>query len=103
MDGKSECPTTVDIGQRKLAVFGHMAKAKGGRSTGSVIATTYWLDVTEHLALKEEYYGSRPVVSILTIDNYDDLCRGLNDNARSAIRTAIDQEIERWARIPPTD
>ena len=96
MDGKSECPTTVDIGQRKFAVFGHMAKAKGGRSTGSVIATTYWLDVTEDLALKEEYYGSRPVVSILTIDNYDDLCRGLNDNARSAIRTAIDQEIERW-------
>lgn len=98
MEGKNECPNTVTIGQRQFTVFGHMAKAKSGRSSGSVIATTYWLDVTEALALKEEYYGSRPVVGILTIDNYDDLCRGLNDNARSALRFAIDQEIETWTK-----
>ena len=30
--------------------------------------------------------------------NYDDLCRGLNDNARSALRSAIDQEIENWTK-----
>lgn len=95
MEGKTECPTTMMINNRKFAVFGHMAKAKGHSSSG-VIATTYWLDVTEEESLKDAYYGSRPVVSILTIDNYDDLVRNLNDNARSALRSSIDQEIDRW-------
>lgn len=100
MEGKTECPNTVLIGSRKFTVFGHMAKAKGRgtHSEGNLIATTYWLDVTENLALKDEYYGSRPVVAILTIDNYDDLCRNLADNARSAIRTAIDVEIDNWTK-----
>ena len=100
MDGKTECPNTVLIGNRKFTVFGHMAKAKarGTHSEGNLVATTYWLDVTENLALKDEYYGSRPVVAILTIDNYDELCRNLADNARSAIRTAIDVEIDNWTQ-----
>lgn len=100
MEGKTECPNTVLIGNRKFTVFGHMARtrANGSRSEGNLVATTYWLDVTENLALKDEYYGSRPVVAILTIDNYDDLCRNLADNARSAIRTAIDQEIDNWTQ-----
>ena len=94
MEGKTECPSTVMIDDRKFTVFGHMARTKSGRSSASIIATTYWLDVTEDLALKDLYYGSRPVVAILTIDNYDDLCRGLNDNARSALRSAVDEQIE---------
>ena len=38
------------------------------------------------------------MVAILTIDNYDDLCRGLNDNARSALRSAVDEQIELWTK-----
>ena len=98
MEGKTECPSTVMIDDRKFTVFGHMARTKSGRSNASIIATTYWLDVTEDLALKDLYYGSRPVVAILTIDNYDDLCRGLNDNARSGLRSAIDEQIELWTK-----
>ena len=98
MEGKTECPSTVMIDDRKFTVFGHMARTKSGRSSASIIATTYWLDVTEDLALKDLYYGSRPVVAILTIDNYDDLCRGLNDNARSALRSAVDEQIELWTK-----
>ncbi len=98
MEGKTECPNVVAINDRRFSVFGHMAKASGRSSHSGVIATTYWLDVTEELALKDSYYSSRPVVSILTIDNYDDLCRSLNDNARSALRSAIDQAIEDWTK-----
>ena len=98
MEGKSECPTPVMLGDRQFTVYGHMAKAKGRSSHGGVIATTYWLDVTDELALREEYYNSRPVVSILTIDNYDELCRNLADSDKSALRTAINQEISKWTQ-----
>ncbi|MBR1780060.1 MAG: DHH family phosphoesterase [Oscillospiraceae bacterium] len=98
LEGKTECPAVVNIGARKFSVIGHMAKARGRSAGSGVIATTYWIDVTENLALREEYYGSRPVVSILVIDNFDELCRGLTDNARSMLRSAIDVEIEAWAK-----
>ncbi len=96
MEGKTECPEHIAINDRQFTVFGHVAKARGRGVDSGYIATTYWLDVTDELILRDNYYGSRPVVSILTIDNYDELCRNLNDNARSALRSAIDQEIENW-------
>ena len=97
-EGKSESPVTVSIGERKYAVFGHMARTGGRSEDSGVIATTYWLDVTEELAMKDEYYGSRPVVSIIVVDNYDELCRNLNDNTRSILRAQIDERIEEWAK-----
>ena len=38
------------------------------------------------------------MVDKLTIDTYADLCRGLNDNARSALRSAVDEQIELWTK-----
>lgn len=96
MEGKTECPAPVLMGDKQYTVYGHMAKARSRSNNGSVIATTYWLDVTDELALREEYFASRPVVAILTIDNYDELCRNISDTAKSALRTAVDQEIAAW-------
>ena len=97
MEGKTECPNPVLLGDKQYTVFGHMAKARSRSNHGGVIATTYWLDVTDELALKEEYFASRPVVAIVTIDNYDELGRNVSDANRSSIRSAIDQEIAAWA------
>ena len=96
MEGKCECPNPVVMGDRLYTVYGHMAKAKGRSAHSGVIATTYWLDITDEEALREEYYASRPVVSILTIDNYDELFRNVPESTRSTLRAAIDQRIADW-------
>lgn len=46
MEGKTECPTEVRLGERRFLVFGHLVRTEdqGGRG---YLATTYWVDVTD--------------------------------------------------------
>lgn len=96
MEGKTECPTEVKIGARRFLVFGHLVRGedRGGRS---YLATTYWVDVTEMASLRDEYYAARPVVAILTLDNYEELMKGQNDNVKSAMISAVNKKLDQWA------
>ncbi|MEG0765810.1 MAG: DHH family phosphoesterase, partial [Pseudoflavonifractor sp.] len=95
MEGKTKCPTEIKMGHQRFLVFGHLVRTedKGGRS---YLATTYWVDVTDLSTLREEYYATRPVVAILTIDNYEELMKGQTDNAKSAMISAINEKLDQW-------
>lgn len=99
IEGKTECPKEYTILGRRYNVFGHLVNV-GKEGKEQFIATTYWLDVTDLANLRDKYYASRPVVSIITIDNYEELIRNVTDNKRSKIRTDIEREISEW--INPT-
>lgn len=100
IEGKTECPIEYTILGRRYRVFGHvMNVGKEGRE--QFIATTYWLDVTELTQIRDEFYATRPVVSIITIDNYDELIRNVTDNKRTKVRSGIEREISQW--IAPTN
>ena len=73
--GETECPTEVRIGERRFLVFGHLVRTEdqGGRG---YLATTYWVDVTDFAQVRDIYYSTRPVVGILTVDNYEELMKG---------------------------
>ncbi len=96
MEGKTQCPAEVPIGDRRFLVFGHLVRTddSGGRG---YLATTYWVDITELANLRDAYRTSRPVAAILMVDNYEELMKGVSDNARSAIRSEIDQRLDQWA------
>ena len=95
MEGKTECPTEVRIGERRFLVFGHLVRTEdqGGRG---YLATTYWVDVTDFAQVRDIYYSTRPVVGILTVDNYEELMKGATDSARSAMRSGIDERLAQW-------
>ena len=95
MEGKTECPTEVRIGERRFLVFGHLVRTEdqGGRG---YLATTYWVDVTDFAQVRDIYYSTRPVVGILTVDNYEELMKGATDSARSAMRSGIDERLAHW-------
>ena len=59
-------------------------------------ATIFLIDMTEYLNVREEYVRSRPVVSIILVDNYDELTRNMTDNDISALTVAINNAIQRW-------
>ena len=98
MEGKTECPTEVRIGERRFLVFGHLVRTEdqGGRG---YLATTYWVDVTDFAQVRDIYYSTRPVVGILTVDNYEELMKGATDSARSAMRSGIDERPSVWPRL----
>ena len=95
MEGKTECPTEVRLGERRFLVFGHLVRTEdqGGRG---YLATTYWVDVTDFAQVRDIYYSTRPVVGILTVDNYEELMKGATDSARSAMRSGIDERLAQW-------
>ena len=95
MEGKTECPTEVRLGERRFLVFGHLVRTEdqGGRG---YLATTSWVDVTDFAQVRDIYYSTRPVVGILTVDNYEELMKGATDSARSAMRSGIDERLAQW-------
>ena len=97
MEGKGECPDTVVIGERLFRVFGNIVRVEQERGMRNLLATTYWLDVTESVRIGEEYTKSRPVFSIIMLDNYDEFSNGLTDKDKSSMLSMIDERISDWA------
>ena len=97
MEGKSECPGEVVLGSRRFLVFGHLIHSGESIGAKGLLATTYWVDITELAATRDEFVTSRPVVAILMLDNYEELCKGLADNAKSTLLADIDQLLDDWA------
>ena len=92
MEGKTECPELVSLAERKYLIFGHLVHSDPNQPSRGLLATTYWVD-----AIKEEYFASRPVVAIIVLDNYEEITKGLSDNAKSALMAQVDDKVGEWA------
>lgn len=92
MEGKNECPVEVVVGERKFTVFGHLVHTdeRGGRG---LLATTYWIDVTEFSALRKVHADTQPVVALLLLDNYDEVLKNVAENTRAIILGEISQKL----------
>ena len=95
LEGKNECPTEVQLGGRRYQVFGDMARSSAGNAE-PLLATTYWLDVTDLADTRDIYKATRPAVALLLLDNYEDAIKGLNENIRSAMLNDIRQRMASW-------
>ena len=96
LEGKSECPEEVELGGRRYQVFGDMARPAAGNEE-SLLATTYWLDVTELADTRDIYKATKPVMALLLLDNYEDAIKNQNENIRSAMLSDIVQRLTAWA------
>ena len=95
MEGKTACPEEVELGDRRYQVYGQLARMSG---EGGVMATTYWVDVTDLSNTRDMYQATRPVVALLLLDNYEDAIKGLEDSARSLVLSEISQKFNQWTR-----
>ena len=84
------------IGSRRYHIYGNVVSPKSEEYPGK-LANLYFIDMTEYLAVKEEYSRSRPVVAIILVDNYDELTNNLTDNDVSALNVAINNAVRHWA------
>ncbi len=92
LEGKSECPEEVTLGERRYRVFGHLVHT-GDQDGQGFLATTYWIDGTDFFDLRRTYADSRPVVALLLLDNYDEVLKNVAENTRSAILSEISQKL----------
>ena len=92
--GKSEYPYDVNLGGRRYRVYGTVVRADDPGST--VLGMLYFSDLTELYQVRDEYVRSRPVVSIILVDNYEELTKNLTEGAISTLNAKINDAISKW-------
>ena len=92
--GKTECPKDVTLGNRRYRVYGTTVRAEDNR--GTMLGVLYLSDLTELYQIRDEYIRSRPVVSIILIDNYEELIKNLTESAISTLNAKLGDAITQW-------
>ena len=92
--GKTECPQDATLGSRRYRVYGTTIRAEDNR--GTMLGVLYFVDLTELYQIRDEYVRSRPVVSIILIDNYEELTKNMTESAISSLNAKLFDEITAW-------
>ena len=92
--GKTEYPGDVPLGGRRYRVYGTTIHAEDNK--GTMLGVLYFSDLTELHQIRDEYVRSRPVVSIILIDNYEELTKNLTESAISNLNARLNDAITQW-------
>ena len=92
--GKNEYPYDVTLNGRRYRVYGTTLRADD--PTGTMLGVLYFSDLTELYQVRDEYIRSRPVVSIILIDNYEELTKNLNESGISNLNAKLNDTINKW-------
>ena len=92
--GKTEYTHDVTIENRRYRVYGSLVRANDPYQTQ--LGVLYFTDLTELYQVRDEYIRSRPVVSIILVDNYDELTKNLSEGATSSMNARINECITQW-------
>lgn len=91
--GKTECPRDLSLNGRRYRLFGTAIREKDG---SALVGAIYLNDLTELYQVRDEYIRSRPVVSIIMVDNYDELTKNLTESAISTMNAKLNETITQW-------
>ena len=91
---KTECPNDVTVNGRRFRVYGTSIRADD--VMGTMLGVIYFTDLTELYQVRDEYIRSRPVVSIILIDNYEELTKNLTESAISNLNAKLNESITKW-------
>ena len=91
---KTEYPYDVTLDGRRYRVYGTTIRADD--PMGTMLGVLYFADLTELYQVRDEYIRSRPVVSIILIDNYEELTKNLTESAISNLNAKLNETITEW-------
>lgn len=94
--GKTEWPNDVSMHQRRFRVYGTMSNTEELQNMH--LGVLYFVDLTELYQVHDEYIRSRPVVSIVLVDNYDELTKDMSEGAISGLDAQLNNTIMSWAQ-----
>ena len=92
--GKTECPQDVTMNGRRYRIYGTTLRADD--HWGTMLGVLYFVDLTELYQIRDEYIRSRPVVSLILIDNYEELTKNLSESAVSSMNAKLGDAIAAW-------
>lgn len=94
--GKQEAAAELRFEGRRYRVSGTVMPDADPKS-GVMLGMLYLLDLTDLLLVRDEYIRSRPIVSIVLVDNYDELTNNMPDVSISTLNAQLNSRISEWA------
>ena len=94
VSGKTEYPYDVRLQGRRYRVYGARIQAEDPQQTQ--LGVLYFSDLTELYQVRDEYIRSRPVVSIILVDNYEELTKNMSEGAISTLNAKVNDAITQW-------
>ena len=91
---KTEYPYDVTLQGRRYRIYGTVIQTQTQQECR--LGVLYLTDLTELYQVRDEYIRSRPVVSIILVDNYEELTKNLTEGATSALNAKINDAITQW-------
>ena len=92
--GKTESAHDVTLEGRRYRVYGTVIRAEDNR--GTMLGVMYLSDLTELYQVRDEYIRSRPIVSLILIDNYEELTKNLSESGISTLNARLNDAITKW-------
>lgn len=94
-EGKKQYPGELQIDKNFFWVYGSLMTEQ---DVDEVLLVLYFVPCTEYIHCRDRYMLSRPIVSIISIDNYEELTKNATDSEKSSILAEIDRKIAQWAQ-----
>ena len=94
-EGRTEFPGDQLINGRRYRIYGNYVRSDDDQTT-VMLATVYFADMTEMFNIRDEYLRTRPIVSVILIDNYDEMTNNLSDSAISNLDAQINETVTHW-------
>jgi len=96
LDKNRNIYVNVAIGERYYLVFGNNVNVQTDSENPKFISMLYFLEETEKKTTMQRLEESRPVVGIITIDNYEEVMQNADDISKPHILAEIDKKIAAW-------
>ena len=88
----------VNVKDRYYDVYCNLINLKEN-STERNIIIMYLVDKTDFIAVKNKYHDERIVISLLQVDNYEEVLKDVEELAKPAVIAEIDRRIKAWASL----
>ncbi|GHU60148.1 phosphoesterase [Clostridia bacterium] len=96
IERKTSSQTDVAVGGKLFTVYTSIVSPDESSGEPGLLAALYWVDCTDYNDIKQKYRKSRPVVSIIMIDNYDELMKITSDSEKSSMLATLDLKVSEW-------
>lgn len=86
----------IKYGDKHYLVYPNIISSRKSSNSGEKIIILYWVHNTEYINLEQKYKDEKTIVSLVYVDNYDDVKSGTPDINRPLLLAEIDKKISEY-------
>lgn len=89
-------PKKISYDGKSYLVYPNFVDSRKTTTASTKLIVLYWVDYTVYFDLEKQYNDERPIVSLIYIDNYDDVKNNTPDINRPLLTAEIDKKINEY-------